>query len=535
MPPGAPRVLLIGLDGVPWHVLARRFERGETPFLAGLAGAGSTGTLMSVTPAVTAPAWTTFQTGVSPGSHGVLDFRMLRPGTYRTVRTDGDSHGLETVWEAVSRHGGRAIAVNVPMTWPPREVSGVVVSGMLTPSVASDFIRPRSLRERLLAAAPGYEILIPSARAHGMGLEAFAAALAGMAKARAALGAEALRAVPGADLAMVHFQSTDVLLHAAYPACDPADRRHDAADEEAVAPFWRALDESVAALAAPALEEGATVVVLSDHGFGPIDRIAYANAFLARAGWQRRRRGQLLVRTALRALRRSLPIPVVRRLARASGMAGRVASKVTDWSRTAAFQPAGWVGGFLHLNREGHHPQGLVPAAEAETLRAEIAAALEAWRGPDGRPVVARARRGEEVWPGLAPPEAADLYLEAADGVELSASFMEAQPGPVPTDPSDRLRHHVGSHRPEGVYLAAGPGVAAGKGPVHGLADLAPTVLALLGMPAGDHLEGRVMGEVFGGLAAAGGEEARPGTRAAPAGRGEEAETEERLRDLGYL
>ncbi|HEX8386608.1 MAG TPA: tetratricopeptide repeat protein, partial [Rubricoccaceae bacterium] len=53
-------------------------------------------------------------------------------------------------------------------------------------------------------------------------------------------------------------------------------------------------------------------------------------------------------------------------------------------------------------------------------------------------------------------------------------------------------------HRAFGVFAAAGPGVAPGTR-VHGatLLDVAPTVLALLGLPAGEDMPGRVLAEAF--------------------------------------
>ena len=49
--------------------------------------------------------------------------------------------------------------VNVPMTYPPKEVNGYLVSGIMTPSLKSDFTFPSDLKDELLDAIPGYNIL----------------------------------------------------------------------------------------------------------------------------------------------------------------------------------------------------------------------------------------------------------------------------------------------------------------------------------------------------------------------------------------
>jgi predicted AlkP superfamily phosphohydrolase/phosphomutase/tetratricopeptide (TPR) repeat protein len=56
-------------------------------------------------------------------------------------------------------------------------------------------------------------------------------------------------------------------------------------------------------------------------------------------------------------------------------------------------------------------------------------------------------------------------------------------------------------HRPYGVFVAAGPGIRAGS-EVHGagLLDIAPTALALLGLPAAADMPGRVIVEALNGI-----------------------------------
>ena len=76
------RVLVLGLDGVPWSLLDPWLHEGRLPHLARLIARGGRGDLRSTVPYVTAPAWTSCVTGVNPGKHGVLDFAMQRANDY---------------------------------------------------------------------------------------------------------------------------------------------------------------------------------------------------------------------------------------------------------------------------------------------------------------------------------------------------------------------------------------------------------------------------------------------------------------------
>jgi len=68
-------------------------------------------------------------------------------------------------------------------------------------------------------------------------------------------------------------------------------------------------------------------------------------------------------------------------------------------------------------------------------------------------------------------------------------------------DPKTSESNPVAWHRPFGIFAAAGPGIRVG-GRLHGgsILDIAPTLLALLGLPAGKDMPGRVLAEVLDGV-----------------------------------
>lgn len=66
----ADRVVLLVVDGLGWNQLEAR--RGIAPTLAGLAG----GPITTVAPSTTATALTSISTGLPPGEHGVMGYRI---------------------------------------------------------------------------------------------------------------------------------------------------------------------------------------------------------------------------------------------------------------------------------------------------------------------------------------------------------------------------------------------------------------------------------------------------------------------------
>ncbi len=169
-----------------------------------------------------------------------------------------------------------------------------------------------------------------------------------------------------------------------------------------------------------------------------------------------------------------------------------------------------------------------------------LIAALRAERSPiDGEPAF-EVLRGEEVYHGPFAGKAPDLVVRSRDPRVLVSASRRTYSSPWMIH--DRLDPEAsenygfsGHHGPIGVVAASGPAVSAGRLEAQ-IADLAPTVLAMLGVDAGTELDGSVM-PLFRAA-----DELVAAATSAPASvsdesvysEAEEAEIQERLRALGY-
>ena len=63
-------------------------------------------------------------------------------------RTGAITLSVETLWEWLSSHGKRVVVVNVPGTYPPRRVNGVLVAGFLCPTLEK-ISYPREVADEL--------------------------------------------------------------------------------------------------------------------------------------------------------------------------------------------------------------------------------------------------------------------------------------------------------------------------------------------------------------------------------------------------
>jgi predicted AlkP superfamily phosphohydrolase/phosphomutase len=512
------RLLIIGLDGATLDLIEPWATAGDLPHLGRLMQKGAWGPLHSTLPPMTFPAWSTMMTGVNPGRHGIFDFTRRLPGRYAVEFVNSTHRRYPTLWRRLSDMGCRVGVMGVPTTYPPEPVNGFLLAGFdapVTTGIDASFVYPPHLLDEIRTVA---EYRITDFQELHIGPGWHAEALDNLQKAisdRCAIAKHLLTRQEW-DCFMVLFGESDTVSHHFWAFHDPASPRHvDGAAKisTGIRTIYRQLDQAIGELLAAA--PSATVMVLSDHGFGGTgDKIIYLNRWLAGQGYLCFDRGPGLVdqviRTGKRMGLRLLPSAWQEQVFRRGGgwLANRVESNSRfagiDWTATQAFSeesnscPAIW------LNVAGREVGGIVAPEDYDSVRSALIAQLEDWRDPwTGRAIVHRAWRREELYSGPYVEEAPDIVLELAldttDGGQIASGrhsyaytcqSSQGRPGPAlrRLSRSEYLgakgQSMNGSHRPQGVLIMAGPGIRPARLVNAHLADIAPTVLALL-QPAG--------------------------------------------------
>jgi predicted AlkP superfamily phosphohydrolase/phosphomutase len=146
---GKRRVLIVAWNGATMDLLAPWSEEGRLPTLRGIMENGAHGNLSSTYPPLTGPAWASFMTGKSPGNHGVFEFFRRREGSYSQALSGPSSIKSTSLWRLLGDAGKKVGVMNVPLTYPPEEVNGFLISGLLTPHDCSDWAYPRELISEL--------------------------------------------------------------------------------------------------------------------------------------------------------------------------------------------------------------------------------------------------------------------------------------------------------------------------------------------------------------------------------------------------
>lgn len=551
------RVFIIGLDGGTMDLLGPMIDRGLMPNLGALIAGGVHGPLRTCFPPSTGPAWASIATGRNPGKHGIFNFlKNSDSGIGQRVINSGDIHA-QTLWQILSGHEKRVGVVNVPVSYPPQEVNGFVVSGMMTPSLKSELTYPSELKHEILKEIGDYVITVKWTHYGGKKIGRFLSDLRYCHRKRSETVYYLMENKPW-DFFMVVFTGTDRIQHALWNYIDPAAPPGGAGASESVTSqiyeYYRDVDTTIGQIR-ERLDPDDVLLIVSDHGFGAMGKKVHTNKWLQEEGYLALKRGKYWY-SSLRArswqgLMKAVSgldrYKVRKRLAGAAGIKtlrklGGLEDRFmqfygcVDWKRTRAFVSSITEQTGIYLNASDRSPLGIVPPEEYEPLREEIIARLKNLKEPgNSEPVVSGIMKREEYYIGPFTRWAPDILFIIKDCEYRSDMFLAST---VFEEPDGD--YGGGCHRMDGIFIANGGPVKKGGTCRQNIYDICPTVLYLMGIPIPDDVDGAVAMDILEDSFTSGRPvEYEPAEAsdavAAELSAKEESELRERLKGLGYL
>jgi predicted AlkP superfamily phosphohydrolase/phosphomutase len=265
------------------------------------------------------------------------------------------------------------------------------------------------------------------------------------------------------------FDTPDRLQHMFWRFREPGHPANEGApvDEwaRAIEDHYRECDAIVGKAMAHA-DDRTLFITLSDHGFNSFQRGVHLNTWLHDHGF-------LALRSGMRP-----------------GEEAGDFFKCVDWGRTKAYA----LGlGSIYLNLQGREAQGIVRAADADRVVRDIQKGLTGLRDEArGETAVCGVVRRDEVYSGAYAAESPDLVVNFNRGYRVS--WATALGGIPRGHFEDNVKRWGGDHI---IDPRLTPGVLFMNRPFAGeracVLDLAPTILAALGVPKGDAMEGEAL------------------------------------------
>jgi len=515
------KVLVVGLDGGTYTVLHPLMDKGEMPTLAAMIEGGSWGELISTIPPHTAPAWASFITGKNPGKHGVFQFvpidRSLYEGRRTRIVNSGTLSG-QALWNIIGQADKKVGVINVPLTYPPNEVNGFMVTGMLTPRESRHFTYPPHLASFLgdykidiSVGEEEYGVLDDLNTDHPEVLAAFIEELTSLVDMRTETAIRMIEMYTP-DFFIMLFTETDRLQHILWPWLQSNRLQFESQAErklaEAVAHFYRNLDHNLAKLIKIAGEQ-TIKIFMSDHGFGPsTKKNVNFNVWLQDEGFLRLQKNPRSLLNPRHWLKRMglnrenlyclissvLSGKVVRKLEKTWG---RVVSTPIDWSRTkAVFVPIfEFVGGIQIISPDDVQQPEWRTSGDYEDFRNSLMQQLLELRDPQTNgPIVLQAYKREGLYQGAHTCDAPDIIFVMATDYRGDRSLLSKS---LVHEKFQNISLWRGTHRREGLVVFNGPHISPGRlSATPQIQDLTPTILYLLGIPIPEDMDGRVIKEI---------------------------------------
>ena len=346
-----PKTVILGLDGVPYTLLRDLIHRGDIPHMASIFENGYFGQMSVCIPEISSVSWSSFMTGTQSGEHGIFGFVDLIPGSYKMYFPNFSNLRKKTIFDDLGAMGKKSVVINLPSTYPVREISGVLISGFVAIDLKKA-VYPSSLLPEV--EEMGYAIDIDTKRGredHDFLLRELDETL----MARQRLG-KILWDKEDWDLFMLVLTGTDRINHFMWDAWpDATHYRHSDFIQ-----YYNKIDNLVGLfyqkfMDLPGSRDGLNhFMMLSDHGFTAIRSEVYLNCWLKENGYL--------------SFKQEHP---------------RSWEDIMPESKAFALDPSR-----IHINCKDRYTNGSVAKQDVKKIKTDIRLGLEELTFEDGSPVL---------------------------------------------------------------------------------------------------------------------------------------------------
>ena len=512
-------VAFFGFDAAEPSLVQKGIDDGSLPTMARLVEEGRSALLEPVPSGFHNTSWIATVTGTDVYEHGSVLDRQLESGSYRIVDVRASSLGRLPFWQHLSDAGLDSTVVSIYSTAVVPGLRGTQVQGWGT-------IDPYSTKHgEMRFEPPDTEALLT--RAVGSREQLYHTAPPRTAAEYRAYRDRILRSVDEQarglavlleetrwDFFFGSFAETHHAGHLIWHLSDPAHPAYDPslADDlrGAMMEIYRAVDRRIGELVERAGSR-TRVFVFTPHGMRANYIHDPAEAVLRESGWLvpvgaggGGDLGGRLLRGAWSVGRRVVPTRL--RLAARSHLAGdgllaTMPLAHVDWAGSRAFALPSDMTSYVRVNLAGREPEGVVqPGEEYDRVCADLARLFGSLTSANsGASVVDRVVRCDEVLGHPAEGPLPDICVVWSDREQVRA-LRAPEIGTLELDFDDP---RTGQHRHVGLIVGRGPGIPPSGQRTIGdyagnLLDVAPTVLALLGVEPHPALMGRPL-ELFTG------------------------------------
>lgn len=507
------KVVVFGIDGGTFNIMKPLMQRNRLQNIASLLQRGSSASLISIVPPITAPAWSSFMTGVNPGKHGIFDFISDIHNYAKEGDVLNSTHiRAKTIWQALSEAGKKLIVIGVPFAYPPVKINGSMIS--LSMSNIMDTY-PQELKQEIEdKIGYDYDRCKPVDTFGEMPKDKVLDEII----VRNRYLTEKIKEMSCYmldnkewDFFMSHFMATDTIQHYFWHFMDKEHPSHDETLAEKYKNTINETYEDVDQAIGEILKKAGTdcnVMIVSDHGFAPVYQFFYVNKWLEEIGLLKIKKTgscrwefaspslyKILFKAGYEKFGNNLPevfrkfrVPAVKKIE-------KNIAEMIDWNNTKAYaSPFG-----ININLRGREPGGIVSAkGEYEEIKKLVKEKLLKLADHEtGEQLIKKVYFKDEVYKGRFVDNASDIFFFFDKPCFLQSSSINNNAI------FEKLSHRnfaTANHRysPEGIFVISGADICA-KNNISpaSILDMAPTILYLMGADIPKVMDGRLLEEII--------------------------------------
>lgn len=474
-------LLVIGLDGASFDLLGDWIQNGELPYFKELLSNGVKGELQTIIPPQTPAVIPSFCSGKNPGEIGISGFTK---GQHLITSKDLPRN---TIWEILSRNGFRSAIINVPLTYPPQEVNGCMISdSRYIPSAESNYTYPPQLRDLTydypIGNPGGHPERFVDRKGH-FNAPAVLETLTQDMKTRFEI-AKRILDKDNVDFLLLYVIETDTIHHFIRTR------------EKHVLSLYKEIDSSIKELVEKS--NCRNVIIFSDHGSEKYPDFYFnTNTWLRKEGFLKLKERSPYESIVSAIYRLSGRINIFRKIGYSIGkkmfMDQQLGTRPPgiDWKSTIAFAQSYGITIF----------QQNIPEEESyDSIRDTIIRKMREIDDPDRQKAIGKIYRREELYWG-------DKLAEFPDIMFLTRGFFPnvvVYPHKVFERMSEKERKnregailegtHLTSLGSDALFIASGEDFESGKEVTNTrIYDIAPTILHMFDIPVPKDMDGRVL------------------------------------------
>jgi len=487
------RVCVIGIDGGTWNVIKPWLK--DLPNLSKLMNNSVWAEMESTYPFFTSPAWKCYSSGKNPGKLGAYAWFNLDLEKKEIKLNISSSFKGKEIWDWLSESGYKCVIINMPQTYPPKKVKGIMISGF--PAFDwSDYTYPKDYKKKLIRK---YDYKINPKHNLSLNKEKALQEIECLIRSRFRIAKDLLKD-ERPDFLNVTIFYIDKLQHFLW--------KHKSIIKE----FWKIIDKEIGELL-QVIDKTTYVFIISDHGFTELRAVFRLNMWLQQKGYLHlksnpfrkkldvfmnlyklglNRERILKIITFLNLtnlIRKILPedkIISIQHHIPSGKEELEIASvvKYVNWNKTKAIVAAE---NCLYINLPKK-------SEEYSKFRDKLTSELQNIKDPrTNEKIIVALKKKEDVYTGEFIDFAPDLAIVPQEGYRVYDGITKERIWDFSDDPWS------GYHKVEGIFLVHGPDIKRTGEQIKNVKiyDLNPTILHIFGIPIPENTDGRVLTEVF--------------------------------------